>query len=285
MEKKDVMYVVIAFCILLVIALVIKPMMTGKPVNTGIASPVKTQQVPSVPINNQTTTISLTPLVTTIPPTPVPTWDTSVKKVQFVDPATYGISLNESLPNGTRIDNVIKNTSMTTYAAISGKFSGTTQVIPIPFPYWELSYTVDPTVYPTGGTKPAVGPALTPIGGEGGSHSGITGSYTSVIPVFTIQVIDADDPNRIVRSITPPGGLDKNLWTGVKKTSSNPMVTPTKSKYGAIAPTPVVTIVDPRPWKEKFYEGQRNYFFVITAKFIDSYKLDIKVPSEYIGKY
>jgi hypothetical protein len=75
--------------------------------------------------------------------------------------------------------------------------------------------------------------------------------------VFNLQVMDADDPNRIVRTITPPGGLDFTVW----KES------------------------DPRPWKEKFYEGQRNYYFVINTQALSSYTIEIRVPEEYIGKY
>ena len=65
----------------------------------------------------------------TRPPTTVPTWDKNVMKVAFVNPSSYGISLNHSLPNGTRIDSAGRNTSRITYATISGKYSATTQVI------------------------------------------------------------------------------------------------------------------------------------------------------------
>ena len=71
--------------------------------------------------------------------------------------------------------------------------------------------------------------------------------------------MDAEDPNRIVRTITPPGGLDESIWTGVAG--------------------------DPRPWKEKFYEGARKYYFIIYAHALTSYNLDIRVPTTYIGKY
>ncbi len=65
-------------------------------------------------------------------------------KIAFVNPSSYGISLNQSLPNGTRIDSAGRNTSRITYATISGQYSATTQVMHIPFPYWELWYTVEP---------------------------------------------------------------------------------------------------------------------------------------------
>ena len=54
-----------------------------------------------------------------------------------------------------------------------------------------------------------------------------------------------------------PGGLDSTLWTES----------------------------DPRPWKERFYEGQRNYYFVINTQALSSYTIEIRVPAEYIGKY
>ena len=138
MDKKDVMYGVAAIVIILVMALVVKPAMTGQPVNTGIP-------VPTTPaaVQNTTTTIVTTPVptpvVTTITPTPTPTptWDKTVQTVGFVNSSTYGVTLTEEIPNGTRLDNLPLNTSMTSYAKINGQYSGTTQVIKIPFPYWE----------------------------------------------------------------------------------------------------------------------------------------------------
>ncbi|MFA4848387.1 MAG: hypothetical protein WC626_01545 [Methanoregula sp.] len=279
MDKKDTMYIVGALCIILIIALVLKPAITGKPVNTGI--PVATTPPPTIvttPVNVITPVITVIIPITTLPtPTPVPTWDASVKGVQFVDPSTYGVTFNQSLPQGTRIDNTPLNTNMTSYAKIVGKYSGTTQTINIPFPSWQLVYTIEPV--------PALQPTkivVTQTKGEGFSYSGIQGSYSGVTPEFTIQVMDASDPNRIVRTISPPGGIDLNLWLGKPKT-----VDPSKT----LAPHQKATVeagtvyVDPRPWTEKFYEGQRSYYFIIKAESIQSYSLDIKVPTQYIGKY
>jgi hypothetical protein len=244
MDKKDIAYVLAAFGIILVIAVVIKPLATGQPVNTGISIPTITQAATLKPVHVYTeiTPPSTLP-VTTIPPTPVPTWDAKTKTVGFVDPGTYGISMNESLPGGTRMNSTSVNKAMTSYATISGKYSATTQIITIPFPYWEIWYTVDPA---------------DSVGGKGGSLTGIQGSFSVTNPAFTLQVMDAEDPNRIVRTITPPGGLDKSLWT----------------RAG-----------DPRPWKEKFYEGARKYYFIIYAHSLNSYNMDIRVPTAYIGKY
>jgi hypothetical protein len=259
MDKKAIMYALAAFGIILIIAIVIKPLATGQPVNTGISLPTITQAATLKPVHVYTEiTPPLTLLVTTIPPTPVPTWDAKTKTVGFVDPGTYGISMNESLPGGTRINSTSLKKTTTSYAKISGQYSATTQVINIPFPYWELWYTVEPSG-PTGGK----GQTLTSKTATGSKEQGsiitvIQGSFSVTYPAFTIQVMDAEDPNRIVRTITPPGGIDKSLWTGAG---------------------------DPRPWKERFYEGARKYYFIIYAHSLNSYNLDIRVPSEYIGKY
>jgi hypothetical protein len=282
MDKKDIVYVVAALGIILILALVIKPIATGQPVNTGLSFLLPTTTATSTPIPITLQNVTIRTTIPTTPPTPVPTWNTKTKTVTFVDPATYGISTNQSLPGGTRINATQPDTSMTTYATISGKFSGTTQVINIPFPYWELSYTIEPATGPMGGLTQVPSLEVTPTLGENSAHSGISGSYSAVIPVFSIQVMDAQDPNRIVRTITPPGGIDPDLWAG--KAQPTPEVT-RAPKYAVTVATPTLSKPDPRPWTEKFYEGQRNYYFIINSKFINSYTLNIRVPTRYVGKY
>ena len=258
MDKKSVMYAIGGLVLILVVALVIKPLMTGQPLNTGFSYPTTPlQPLPgktpdSVDISYGVVTVTSTPL-----PTTVPTWDKNVKTIEFVNPSSYGISLNQSLPNGTRIDSVGRNTTRIVFARISGQYSATTQVISVPFPYWELWYSVEPAGK-MGGMDQKLGSATAQGLEESGiSHSFVQGSFSSIIPVFTLQVMDANDPNRIVRTITPPGGLDLTLWTES----------------------------DPRPWKEKFYEGQKKYFFVINTQSLSSYIIEIRVPEEYLGKY
>jgi hypothetical protein len=288
MDKKDMMYMGAALVLVLVIAIVIKPMMTGQPVNTGIAAPVTTITV--VPTPNVSTHIPIivtTPVtnVTTRPPptpTPAPTWNPNASTtLGFVDPSSYGVALNQSLPAGTRIDNVPLDTNMTTFATIKSDTgsSGTTSVMYIPFPYWELVYTVEPT----SALKPVTVTA-TATQGTGLSYSGLSGSYSSANPQFTIQVMDGDDPNRIVRTISPPGGINLDLWTGVTPTTTHEN---SQFKTSQIKPVATTTTkaVDPRPWTEKFFEGQRHYFFIITAQSLDSYTIKIQIPTRYIGKY
>ncbi len=246
MDKKSVIYAAGALVIILVIAIVVKPMATGQPLNTGL--PVATTLEPvTSPTWSPGVTPTLVPPPSSSTPIPavIPTWDRNVMTIGFVDPSTYGLTLGNPLPNGTRFDPNPVNTSTTSFAKISGRFSGTTGIIKIPFPYWELLYTVDP-VTPT-----------EPGSVTGGTHSGVQGSYSGVMPEFTVQVFDARDPNRIVRTFSPPGGINQDLW----KTN------------------------DPRPWTEKFYEGQKSYYFIITSKLLNSYSIDIRIPTKYIGVY
>ena len=268
MDKKDITYIVAAFCFILVIAFVIKPIATGEPVNTGLsfATPVPSVNVTPIVVYSNVTAIATTR------PTPVPTWNGKTQNISFVNPAKYQISTNQSLPQSTQINMSQQDNNRTVYATISGKNSGTTQIINIPFPYWELSYTIDPMIGPMDG--PVVqSTQITQTMGQGVSYSGIQGSYSVVNPQFSIQVMDATDPNRIVRTITPPGGIDPDLWEGI--TPTTPAATSTiPAKYATIEPTPTFS-TDPRPWLEKFYEGGRGYYFVINSQYIKSYTIKI----------
>ena len=280
MDKKDITYIVAAFCIILVIAFVIKPLATGQPVNTGI--PVAATTEPIITETPLVVYANTTSIAVTSSPTSKPTtWNQKAQTIGFVNPDTYHLSTNSSLPQGTRINATPPDINRTVYATISGKYGGTTQIINIPFPYWELSYTIDPMIGPMSGPA-IVSQQITPTLGNEVSRSGIQGSYGAVTPVFSIQVMDATDPNRIVRSITPPGGIDPNLWEGIKPTT--PAVT-TRPKYAETAATPTPSNTDPRPWTENFYEGQRSYYFIINSQYLNSYTIKILVPTKYIGKY
>lgn len=282
MDKKDVMYLVAALALVLVIALVIKPVVTGQPLDTGISITTTTLEITTIYTVSSVTpviTSTQTLLPTTTPP-PTPTWNPgAVQTVVFVDPSNYGLAPNESELRGTRIDATPRNTSMTTFASFGSSLgaSGTTNIMYVPFPYWELEYTVEPATALTQSKF-----EITPTLGSGIAHSGIEGSYSTVKPEFRIQVMDGDDPNRIVRTIAPPGGIDLDLWLGNKPEGGD---YPTQTSKYASQVTPDVTPVDPRPWTEKFYEGQRHYYFVVTAKGLNSYSLKINVPTRYIGQY
>jgi hypothetical protein len=284
MDKKDLMYMGAALVLVLVIALVIKPMVTGQALATGIATP--TTQPTITPIRTQPGSglvpdMANTPVVTpTLPPTPIATWNPNVTQtLGFVNPSSYGVSLNQTMPGGTRINDIGLDTNMTTFATIQSDTgsSGTTGIMYIPFPYWELVYTVNPSTPPSPEKI-----ALEPTKGVGLSYSGVSGSYSTATPQFTVQVMDGDDPNRIVRTFSPPGGIDLNLWTGVKQAVSENSALKTNQKQVVASET---AAVDPRPWTEKFFEGQRHYYFIITAQALDSYTMKIQIPNRYIGQY
>lgn len=278
------MYLVAALALVLVIALVIKPVVTGQSLETGIPLPVTTLEITTMPEH-------MPPLVTpglirsfttqpTSTPTTLQTWNpNAVQTVAFVDPSAYGLTTNDTVLKGTRIDASSRNTSMTTFATLGSSegASGTTNIMYIPFPYWELEYTVEPATRLSQSNF-----EITPTGGSGIAHSGIEGSYSTVKPEFKIQVMDGDDPNRIVRTITPPGGIDIDLWLGNEPEGGE---YPTRTSKYASQVTPDVTPVDPRPWTEKFYEGQRHYYFIVSAKGLTSYSMKVNVPTRYIGQY
>jgi hypothetical protein len=83
------------------------------------------------------------------------------------------------------------------------------------------------------------------------SHSA-TGTNSAVFPSLSIKVTDAGDGSEI-RTVEPPGGLDSALW----------------DRAG-----------DPRPWSEKFYQGNKEYTFDITARHLNSYVLEVRVRTE-----
>ena len=278
MEKQDILYGALALVIILVVALVIKPMATGEAIDIGLPAPVPVETpYPDIPEPVYTPVVTVpAPVIptTTIPtPTPRPTWDPGMSTIEFVDPSHYGVSFNQTLPGGTRFDNTPPDTRMTTLGTISGRYSGTSQTIYMPYPYWELWYSVEPSGSLAGkdqtlSTSTITGPKLSGMKGSGSSQTVIQGSYSVTIPQFTVQVMDGNDPNRIVRTITPPGGIDKDLWSGKTAESEGYDTT--------------IKIPDPRPWKERFFEGERNYFFIINAQTLDSYTIEFKVPTRYL---
>jgi hypothetical protein len=285
MDKQDILYLVIALALVLVIAFFIKPAVTGHTINTGISATTTIPETTTYSKNESPTTPVVKTIITHSPtpsptPSPVPTWNPNVTQtIGFVNPSSYGISFNQSIPQGTRIDNIPYDSNMTTFATIasSNGSSGTTGIMYIPFPYWELWYTVSPN----GELQPSI-QKVEPTHGVGISYSGVSGSYSTANPQFTIQVMDGNDPNRIVRTISPPGGIDLDLWTGVQHTAKEN--SNLKTNQIKIIDTPVPA-TDPRPWVEKFFEGQRNYFFIISAHSLQSYSIQIRVPSRYIGQY
>jgi hypothetical protein len=78
-----------------------------------------------------------------------------------------------------------------------------------------------------------------------------TGSNAALFPSLSIQILDKNS-RRVVETVEPQGGLDKTLWV----------------KSG----------LDPRPWKQKFYEGNKEYYFVVSARHLNSYTIEARIP-------
>jgi hypothetical protein len=189
MERQDVMYVVAAIVIVALFALIVRPVMTGEPVVLPtVWNPLTPQEAPVTNVPTVVETPPPTPPQTPAPtPTPTPSWDRTAKSVGFVDPAIYKVNLNTSIPAGTvQKPTGPQNRTLVTYAEIKGQYSGTTEIVYVPFPYWELHYTVEPLV-------------------------DIAREDVMVFPRINIQVMDADDPGRFVRVIDPDQ-LDTRTW-------------------------------------------------------------------------
>ena len=147
MEKQDILVIVAAIAIVLIMAVVVKPLITGEPVtllpegmlgegqvsDSGEVDMIDTQPV-YVPVETEVQ-YQQTPVQDTPPPTiaqtPVPT-------------AQKGLTWQPDP------DNPMPNIQMITYAEIIGRYSGATDMFVIPVPYWEVQYELsyEATVVP-----------------------------------------------------------------------------------------------------------------------------------------
>jgi hypothetical protein len=176
MDKKDLVFLAVAVVVVLVVALIAKPVLTG-------------EAFPDLPlpfIHPQPT-----PTVTPVTPLPTP-----------------------------------RPVTMVLFATLNGNHSGTTETIEIPFSYWDISYTAEP------------------IGNDSMND-------TPIFPRLKIQIVDAENPSRIVRNIEPDL-LDARINTSY----------------------------DPRPWKDRIEEGYHRYYFVVHIQEVGSYHIDILIPQE-----
>ena len=150
--------------------------------------------------------------------------------------ATSSVTLSQTpIPTTASLTSAFSGSpGLTTLISVTGKTGQTSDAFNVTGGYWELRYTADPIA----------------TGGQDSVSS--SGSNSAVFPYLQIQVIDKNS-DRVVTSVEPPGGLDKNLW----------------QKSG----------LDPRPWKQKFYEGNKEYYFVITAKHLTSYTVEARIPT------
>jgi hypothetical protein len=226
MERKDILVVLISIAAFAVLALVVKPLLAGQSLGLPIGGQNPEGTIaPAYTIPQTTpgasTTVPPRTLPSTTPSTPTPTptvpWDGSVKTIGFIDQPGNQV---QPSPSPTIPQDVPQNRSLTTFAVISGQWSGTSEKLLIPFPSWVMEYTATPT-----------------------TTSG------DVFPRIIIQVFDAQNPNR--------GNLP-------------------------IINQQVLGEPPDEPWAVKLYEGNREYYFKVDTRFIKSYTITIKVPSQYV---
>ena len=144
MEKRDVIMVVLGLAIVLVVAFVVKPMVTGKPVDMSIPATIPGMATPTptaTPVAAEDDSYARykasqnMPQVTAVPtstPTPTPSWSGQSTGLGMVDPARYN-----QTPTPTPIPHsgVASQTSefelnpMVVYATIQGKDPGSTEPI------------------------------------------------------------------------------------------------------------------------------------------------------------
>ncbi|HWQ66593.1 MAG TPA: hypothetical protein VN372_06960 [Methanospirillum sp.] len=300
MEKRDLIVIAIAIFIVLVMAIYIKPLVTGKEVklipdeisalfgakkqtpadnNTSITNISLYDNNTSV--RNITSVINATPNLTNTSkpePTPPPSWNGSPVTIGLQDTGSAGAMYPRNYPASTNPIYSFSQASadLKNFSEISGQYSAKTNSFYIPSGYWEIWYTVDlkedlqdaiitkkaATTKNTDGTK--VVPEQ-------------TNSISIVNPQFEITVKNADSGS-VVRTIIPPGGLNPSIWKGdFAKPGSLRNTTSSTSSSTSTSTTDTKKNWDPRPWKEKFFEGYRTYFLDITAQNLISYKVDIKV--------
>ncbi|WP_298666849.1 hypothetical protein [uncultured Methanofollis sp.] len=81
--------------------------------------------------------------------------------------------------------------------------------------------------------------------------------YNTNFGYLNVQVMDADDPNRFVRIVT------------LNRADLIPAENATAEWKN-------------ENWEETFYEGQRDYWFVVNTQCVKSYTLTIMVPEKYV---
>ncbi len=203
MEKQDILVVGIAIIAFAVLALLVRPIISGQSLGQAAAGPTPgggsgAQVVQPIPVTYGTTGplppgngLSATPVPT---PTETHPWNGVAKNIGFVGLPEGQVTL---APSPTIPQAEAPNVTFVTYAIISGQWSGTTENVYIPTPYWILNYTAEPLALPP-----------------------------DAYPVLIIQVFDAQDPNRY---ITAP--IDQQIYTDPMGSTWSQMIYEGKRTY------------------------------------------------------
>lgn len=203
-------------------------------------------------------------VVNVIPtPTPDPGWDGKPVHITPEEEIRYGVLPREyPVSSDQRYSFSVPPVKLRTYTTINGKIHQITGPIYIPSQYWELWYTVDLP-------EDLQNPMMEEISKDEVDR---VQSLSAVIPSFLIKVIDYETKD-VIRLITPTGGLDPKVWKGLFGREESEKTT-ILSETGE----EIEVSWDPRPWKDKFFDGSRSFQIEIVPRHITSYIIEIKVP-------
>lgn len=285
MEKRDIIVIVVAILIVLIMAMYIKPLVTGKEAklipdeisnifskknetgqdvnfsltdpNISVLSDNQTYNASlNITPNESEVNINVTPTITPIQP-----WNGSPIVLPPGNLTHQGMVPREYVSSYQRYSFMEPAVQLKTYTTISGKFSQISSPITIPSKYWEIWYTVE---LPEDLQNPMLE--------EQSEDDPEVQSLSAVNPYFEFTVTNTET-NQVIRRVTPSGGLDPKVWKGTFGRGEDSTTTILSEKGDEIEVN-----WDPRPWKEKFFEGYNTYQIDIQSRFITSYSLEIKLP-------
>lgn len=143
MEKRDIVVILGAIIIVLILAVVVKPILTGQTVVLLPEAPQNTVIAPP-PLQER----SEIPPAQPAPQTPVPTMEPGLSQSgdQNMNATVQHPSLTPPSKMTWQPDagNPMPAIQMVNYAVINGKYTGNTATFRIPTPYWEIYYNITP---------------------------------------------------------------------------------------------------------------------------------------------
>lgn len=285
MEKRDAIVIVVAILIVLIMAMYIKPLVTGKEaklIPDEISNIFSTKNDTSQDVNfslndsyisessdNQSynASFNITPneseanITVTPTITPIQPWNGSAITLPPGNLTHQGMVPRQYVTSYQRYSFMEPAVQLKTYTTISGKSSQISSPIIIPSKYWEIWYSVE---LPEDLQNPMLE--------EQSEDDPEVQSLSAVNPYFEFTVTNTET-NQVIRRVTPSGGLDPKVWKGTFGRGEDSKTTILSEKGDEIEVN-----WDPRPWKEKFYEGYNTYQIDIQSRHITSYSLEIKLP-------
>jgi len=296
MQKQDLAVFIVAISIVFVLAFVIKPMMDGESVipaqNSGKTSLPSKIDIPKGSSENPYAPSVI--METTATPTPV--WSGTAQNVQFVDPSTYNIEWEGSLKDFGYVIPAYsepESNEMVLYATINGQWDATTQIINIPFPYWEIDTRIkgigDVGLDSNDDDGDDDGDYVEGLVASGGESLGVDPSKMHFIfPWVNVQVMNADNPEGpvyILNTLTEgpiPIEIDKSEGSTSKDFFQNADDESDNNDDDDEIDTIRRDNLDEYKWVHGFYEGAGNYYFIINPNMLESYTIDVYVPKKFL---